>query len=329
MLCRPSADSTPGSVPSTSSGRADRARARSERSNTMCAAIGVTTMDGTERDDDRSAGAERVRGRARGRRRDHPVGGERRHVGLRRRTPRAGSPVPRALLDDDLVQRPLRLERRALDRLDVSASRSSIRAEPSSMRSSSAVASVGFDLGQEPDPADLHAQHRDTRDPTPRARRAGTSRRHRPTAPGRGRRRTRARVRPRRRRRPASGSDPALLEPRPDARARIGRGRRASGATTNPPAHPVVRSPAPSARGLREGASTSSRRPHPTRRRVQRGTRCCRPGPGSGEAITPDRRAGRARRGRGDAQRSRRATPSGSRTTPPDPPVRGRPRTAA
>jgi hypothetical protein len=49
-LSRPSADSRPGSSPSTSRRTRWSADRTSERSNTMCAAIGVTTMHGTDGD---------------------------------------------------------------------------------------------------------------------------------------------------------------------------------------------------------------------------------------------------------------------------------------
>jgi hypothetical protein len=79
----------------------------------MCAATGVTMTHGTQ-GDDRSAGAERVGGRARGRRDDDPVCGERGHVGLVNEDRQADQPVPGVLLDYHLVQRPLGFDGEAL-----------------------------------------------------------------------------------------------------------------------------------------------------------------------------------------------------------------------
>ncbi len=179
------------------------------------------------------------------------------------------------------------------------------------MRSSTAVGLVGFDLGEEPDPADLHAQHGDPRDRghTRRAqeRPVAADRQHQIEAIGEG---PRGRLvlgvvageRP--------GPDPALLEPRPDREGGIGRGR-AARVDDEPrrlhPLVPITRSP-PRARG-----PPRARPPRPRRRRRAAppsrgaGTRCCRR---ARAAARPSRRSATGRAPRRPRRRrgSRRAT---------------------
>ena len=141
-LSRPSAESRPGSSPTTSSTTCCCAPRTNDRSNTMCAAMGVNTRHGT-------SGSRSARG---------PRTNTRSNPSASRRPPRRrrsgdvlpvdldrepDQPVPRSLLDDHLVQRPLGSELGATFRTRGGGDRSSMVARPASasrMRSRASAA---------------------------------------------------------------------------------------------------------------------------------------------------------------------------------------------
>ena len=269
----------------------------------MCGATGRHDQRVDRRRDDRAPRRERVGGRARRRRDDDAVGREGRDVLAVDLDPQAHEPVPGALLDHDLVQSPLRVERRAArvaprPRRVAPRSARRRRAPPRS----SAAASSGSTSVRNPS--------RPTFTPstgTPSSRRsvcarAGTCRRRRPRSRDRSGRR-------------GLGSHGHARAASSCARSVVGRrdGRR-------PPLVHHERDPAHVA------SPRLPRRPRRGRRRLPgpgpertAGTRRCPRARAAGEAIAARAPEPERRRRSRPRRRARAPTPPGSRTTPPAP----------